>query len=1092
MPRKPKTVAEALQASGLGELASALKSVERSSNRVRKQQERRSRRPPTITSYKPPPKPSFETAVRAKRGDRVAQRQVNLWIKRQKAIREQEARVQAMTDRALFGEAESTIKGAAKTAHPAIMALTEALSPTTAMLDTLRAARKGEVGPAAVSALGLLPVGRGPSAAEKAAKAVRAGEKAEAAAAEAAAVRSLKLGEKVQQLPRGRSRVRRNLIDKPADFVSRAMMGEGRIARGSRRIPGQTASADKRVARHAGREAAQERRRAVDRMQGAIKEIGHEGTPEDAAHFWWAQLPENLRNRRGLKKVREEQARELEEVVSGRRGEELLRRKADLEEKLKNATGKARFALMERLGDVKVYLSDLPLLEDDISASIAQLDALIAKTPAYRPALVEAARTLSKDREQILIAAGKLDPDEAAAREGLLSRLLGEEGGGEVFVGHRSGKVPGTRSPGAPGVGRVRPPKGVGQKNRLILAKQGRLRPSLRVVVEDWQAAQGYRMNLRARDDLGQMGHRYTEGQRLAEDEMLVNPKGRAVPSQWRAAMASEDSDEIYKAAQAIKDSYITDEAGRVAALERWADEGVDWSELRVVKKDIVDRYYKQILPASPAGKAGKAYDTGVDFAAASIIFARVGYIPKNIVQNIVMSIPHQGLFFFVNAPRAAQVLKHPQLRHLFSGEVGAGTTSSLADVGAAGRVRGLPHTVASGVSNVADTPFRLSAFIHEAAAAKVIPKFSAHLSDKDVAALIDLATNPAKRPLLNDISARATDAMADFGRMNPSQRRMARRFLVIPAWLVAGSRYPFHFAASYPGRSAAMAYAAAGEPGAPEELQVNRPIDEYFAKGLPNFVEGIPTPWGVERTTSLSPVSTPWEIANATANRGFRRAGDYANPMAVSLWNVLNSQAPGRNGVYKTDFWTAVDKNLMRVAPNAALVRDLANPPNAPRTYPEDSSRWGRAKREVGFLPIEIAREPAPEQKVADRVNADRLELEGKLRAAKVSPRVIRSAAKAWKLREKVYEARAQIDSSLEGADYQREALRVEYDLARRNGLRPRGGERALAFFAASPGARKKIIDGWDAENIEKLRRELSYYVFGGATIAAAREELN
>jgi hypothetical protein len=64
-----------------------------------------------------------------------------------------------------------------------------------------------------------------------------------------------------------------------------------------------------------------------------------------------------------------------------------------------------------------------------------------------------------------------------------------------------------------------------------------------------------------------------------------------------------------------------------------------------------------------------------------SIIFARVGYIPKNLVQNLIMAMPHQGAYFLYNASRAAQVLADPYLRELLAAEVG--TSSATAALGA-------------------------------------------------------------------------------------------------------------------------------------------------------------------------------------------------------------------------------------------------------------------------------------------------------------------------------------------------------------------------------------------------------------------------
>src|SRR3990172_1087775 len=79
--------------------------------------------------------------------------------------------------------------------------------------------------------------------------------------------RTLRVGEKVQQFPTYRSRVTRRFIERPADVVSRRMMGEGRVAGAARRIL-PTASAEARVAKAAGRAQS----RTAERTQAAMAE----------------------------------------------------------------------------------------------------------------------------------------------------------------------------------------------------------------------------------------------------------------------------------------------------------------------------------------------------------------------------------------------------------------------------------------------------------------------------------------------------------------------------------------------------------------------------------------------------------------------------------------------------------------------------------------------------------------------------------------------------------------------------------------------------------------------------------------------------
>jgi hypothetical protein len=99
------------------------------------------------------------------------------------------------------------------------------------------------------------------------------------------------------------------------------------------------------------------------------------------------------------------------------------------------------------------------------------------------------------------------------------------------------------------------------------------------------------------------------------------------------------------------------------------------------------------------------------------------------------MAAPHQGPLLLSNAPRAAQIPRPGQEadRHLWdllgrSRRVGADRalgkefTSKLA---------GAPSKITGAVSSVADTPLRISAFLHEASAEGVIPRFNPILREK-------------------------------------------------------------------------------------------------------------------------------------------------------------------------------------------------------------------------------------------------------------------------------------------------------------------------------------------------------------------------
>ena len=174
------------------------------------------------------------------------------------------------------------------------------------------------------------------------------------------------------------------------------------------------------------------------------------------------------------------------------------------------------------------------------------------------------------------------------------------------------------------------------------------------------------------------------------------------------------------------------------------------WPELRVLPKEIAERYFKQFTPGVRGGPVLSAYDRLVDLTAASIVFARIGYIPKNLVQNVIMAVPHQGPLLLVNAVRAGQVLRDPALRELVRGEVGfSGATKAL---GKEARTQKVVGKVVGFVGSVADDPMRISAFLNEASAAGVISRTKPILTAKDREKLLRLFTDKSQRPLLNDI----------------------------------------------------------------------------------------------------------------------------------------------------------------------------------------------------------------------------------------------------------------------------------------------------------------------------------------------------
>jgi hypothetical protein len=763
------------------------------------------------------------------------------------------------------------------------------------------------------------------------------------------------------QLPKARSRLT-STGERMADKVSLALQDNPHV----KNIPGfRMLTSGERVAKALGRQQRLDAARRYRDLKPFFDEINKvkKGSDEDMANFWYAQLPASHRNAEGLQLVRDRQAQELEYITSGQARKDVEKREREIASQLKgmkNATMSEKGPLITRqreLGELKL---DLEMRKPDIGASLQTLDRLIAKPPEVNEAAINAVHHLSNDRARILIDSGRLDPEQAAERKGSLSRLLGlDPTGEEAYIGHRlgdPGSFGGSFMPsGGMGLGRPKSPKGVGSRNLSVLVRTGRVRPSLHVAKEDRNAAQAFEQANIDRDNLSAMGTAYDPDVKLPAGHALVNPRGLTVPAHWKTSELSQFSDtydDIDKVrAQAedmVKGFYAGDEDSAKLMKEAAEASGVPLEDLRVIPERLVNRYYSQFKHVRPPrGKEMKALDKVTSAIATSVVFARIGYVPKNVVQNMVMMLPHQGAFFLSNTAKAGQAMADSELRHYLQTEVGhTGAYGSLKEEGLHKLPGRASNKLKEWLGQVADDPLRMSAFMHEAAAEGVISRVNPILTEKDKQALIHLFTDKGQEAKLNDIRQRAVEAMADFTRLTPDQMRIARRLAIIPSWLVAGTRYPIMFAKNHPVRTALMAFAAAGEPGAPDELHFNQPLSNYFVGS--GYLQGINTPWGRLRTNSLSPVSTPIDAASAlkttiTGKKPFdfqhSTVFDYVNPAASQSIAWMQGKGPAA---------------FQRLAPSATLIqREIS--PKATSSFPEDATRLGRLKREFGVVPIQV-----------------------------------------------------------------------------------------------------------------------------------------
>jgi len=712
--------------------------------------------------------------------------------------------------------------------------------------------------------------------------------------------------------------------------------------------------------------------RRISKLKGA----------DNVAHYWWAQVGPKLRNVEGLRVVKNRLHVEEHYIKSGHA-------EADLHADLEEVTNELRnvqfgtpdyYAWIAQKGSIENRLRDLPNAARNLEIAVGKLETTIRKNPKYNPEVINSIRTLEKDRREIGIASGKLDPEQAANRQGMVMDWLGHQPTGEeVYIGHRLGiesPPPEGLVPRSPGGGRVKLPRGWSSKNERILLNTGRVDQDVHTAIRDWQAAHAYRGTVRARHETGQMGTDYHGEQVDWNKYALINPKGKVIPSGWKVNEIAKlehqgfDQEEIRKIADESMKQWLIDNPQAYQELVT-LNHGNPIPGLRLVRKEDLNRYFAQ-MGAGMSSKVERVYDQALSAVMMQLIFARAGYIPKNLLQNAVMIVPHQGLMVTVNMPRAAQIaplvrgaarVQSDTDRKLWdilqnahgSGGATAGATAGLKEQGAIGRTT---HAVSGAVTAVADAVPRTSAVIHELAKRGYVSKFSPHLSEDEKLAVIKLfeSKKPSDIHIVRDIEQASKEAMGDFNRLSPGQRRWLRRFFIVPNWLVAGTRWPAHFALNHPVKTAAIggaAYYGFGGPGMP--THGHPPL--RLAKGVPPWAIGLETPWGVERLGSIIPASIPGDILLAASQGNWIDVAQYANPMLTAIAMSFAGFEEYPTFAKKVGVSRAVWANMKRLIPNYKLFMDLKNGSGS-TTYPGDSSIIGRLRRETGVLPIPIARE--------------------------------------------------------------------------------------------------------------------------------------
>lgn len=295
-------------------------------------------------------------------------------------------------------------------------------------------------------------------------------------------------------------------------------------------------------------------------------------------------------------------------------------------------------------------------------------------------------------------------------------------------------------------------------------------------------------------------------------------------------------------------------------------------------------------------GEAGVvSIDTFNDIQKALILYLNPAYIPVNLAGNLVMNFMHQGVYAPHNLWRATLI--HRELgegaigavnRTTIDDEMGTGITTSLLSSNPGALIHG---TMGYWVNKVVDLVPRRAAWLHEARKAgyhngvKIQELLAAgRANDKEALRTIDLITRKAK------------DAIVDYDRMTPWERKFIARVIFFYPWLRGATRYSAQFIANHPLQAFALAMMYDHALGASHEKFGDRP--SYAASRIPLSTDSlglsIPGVGGVGISDAVG--SHTWTQDDLPMSVDLRQALTFLTPTELIQAGV--SFATGKNSL--------------------------------------------------------------------------------------------------------------------------------------------------------------------------------------------------
>jgi hypothetical protein len=527
------------------------------------------------------------------------------------------------------------------------------------------------------------------------------------------------------------------------------------------------------------------------------------------------------------------------------------------------------------------------------------------------------------------------------------------------------------------------------------------------------------------------------------------------------------------------------------------------WEEAHGRKSDIdapLPPDIATLIPDKFTGAKGAiaAWDTTANAIKMSLIYAKLGYIPPNLLGNIGLNLIQQGPWAGVNLVKAARISGKMTKKegHQLDNLGGSGIAESIMQTGAqkGNRVTRAAHWTAEKVSVPTDRYTRRASILYE---------FD-RMGYKGLTGMRTLMNNPKLRGDLVEAVRRARDNAIEYENLGAFEKSVLNRFVFIYPWIKGSTTFAGRMVRDHPVLSAIMYHQ--GAEGADFSKEFFGPKPSYEEGIIPGSLLGLGKktvidPRGVSMLGTLGDLET---VGRAFTTGKVPASGQLSEMFAPQL-QLLMGRALNVNPRTGTPLPTGQNilkygwEAFVKETPQAKLLEAIKGTKPYPTSIMQRTQRENLLRQALGSVSpstiskanlnrkgIEEAVSLLPSKKrLSYYVERDKNEFElalskaGATEAFNKDGTLVAPLQKAWKNREQRKQATADLRHPPDGApmsmqlDYQRKAFKAEFALAVKLGYRKQGQMDQAMKWAKT--ARKDNITGargWLRDKIFKEER--------------------